>query len=214
MRTARIRGLAALLALTLGATVAEARGRVGLSLGFNFGVPVYYRPCYGPGYYYRPYPVYVAPPPLVVQPVPVVQPVTVVQPAPVVQAVQPVYQAPAPVAAPAPTIARAQRQDEPPLAGIDQCLEQLRSQDERARSDAAIQLGRLKARRAVGPLTQALQTERNPAVRDAAARGLGLIGDPVALNALQRAAQADDDRDVRHSAAFAAEILRSNLRNQ
>jgi HEAT repeat protein len=48
-------------------------------------------------------------------------------------------------------------------------------------------------------------------VREAAARALGLIGAPTALSALQYAAQADDDRDVRHSASFAADVIRSNL---
>ena len=50
-----------------------------------------------------------------------------------------------------------------------------------------------------------------PSVREAAARALGLIGDTATLPALQRAAQADDDHDVRHSAQFAAEVIRSNL---
>jgi hypothetical protein len=39
-----------------------------------------------------------------------------------------------------------------------------------------------------------------------------LIGSPAALPALQNAAQADSDRDVRHSASFSAEIIRANLR--
>ena len=93
-------------------------------------------------------------------------------------------------------------------------LQQLNSPDERARADAAMQLGRMKSRRAVEPLTQTLGGDRSPAVREAAARGLGLIGAPAALTALQRAAQADDDRDVRHSASFAAEVIRSNLRGR
>jgi hypothetical protein len=44
-------------------------------------------------------------------------------------------------------------------------------------------------------------------VREAAARGLGLIGAASSLEALQRAALADDDREVRHSAGFAAEVI-------
>jgi hypothetical protein len=39
-----------------------------------------------------------------------------------------------------------------------------------------------------------------------------LIGSPSALKALQNAAQGDDDRDVRHSAQFAAESIRANMR--
>jgi HEAT repeat protein len=74
-----------------------------------------------------------------------------------------------------------------------------------------IQLGRLKAGGAVEPMIRALSEDRSPLARDAAARGLGLIADPAALNALQRAAQSDDDRDVRRSAAFAADVIRANL---
>ena len=55
-----------------------------------------------------------------------------------------------------------------------------------------------------------LAADRSAAVREAAARGLGLIGSSDALPALQRAAQADDNRDVRHSAQFAAEGIRSS----
>jgi HEAT repeat protein len=94
---------------------------------------------------------------------------------------------------------------------VDAALQQLASADERGRAEAAVQLGRLHADRAVAPLTRALEQDRSPQVREAAARGLGLIAAPSSLSALQRAAQADSDRDVRHSASFAAEIIRSNL---
>jgi HEAT repeat protein len=40
---------------------------------------------------------------------------------------------------------------------------------------------------------------------------LGLIASPRSLPALIQAAQADNDRDVRHSAQFAVEIIRANL---
>jgi HEAT repeat protein len=72
----------------------------------------------------------------------------------------------------------------------------------------------MKCTRAVQTLTQALSNDSSPAVRESAARGLGLLGDASALAALQRAAQTDVDRDVRHSASFSAEILRSNLRGR
>jgi HEAT repeat protein len=55
-----------------------------------------------------------------------------------------------------------------------------------------------------------LQEDGDPAVRESAARGLGLIADPAALTALEQAAQSDGDRDVRHSAAFAAEVIRAH----
>ena len=74
-----------------------------------------------------------------------------------------------------------------------------------------MQLGRLHAGRAVEPLMRALEQDRTAAVREAAARGLGLIAAPSSLATLHRAAQADDDRDVRNSASFAAEIIRANL---
>jgi HEAT repeat protein len=57
-----------------------------------------------------------------------------------------------------------------------------------------------------------LNSDTSPRARDAAARALGLIAAPQSLNALQTAAQADDDREVRQSARFAAEVIRGNLR--
>ena len=78
--------------------------------------------------------------------------------------------------------------------------------------DAAMELGRMRADRAVEPLCTLVSTDRSPLVREAAARALGLIGSQRALNALQQAAQADNDRDVRRSAQFSAEVIRTNLR--
>jgi HEAT repeat protein len=95
---------------------------------------------------------------------------------------------------------------------VDAALQQLAGGDDRGRAEAALRLGRLRAGRAVDALTGALGQDRSPAVREAAARGLGLIAAPSSLPALQHAAQADDDRDVRHSADFAAEVIRANLR--
>jgi hypothetical protein len=194
-----------LLALALVAVAAsEAHAR--WFVGVRIGVPIYAGPyCYG---YYRPYPygVYVAPPPVIVAPPPVVQAVPAA-PVPV-----PAYSSPAANAGPeqlpaAPVpIARGV----PPAAGAS-AWDDLNSTEERARADAIIQLGRRKDRRAVGPLTRALREDRSPTVREAAARGLGLIGAPASLNALQHAAQADDDRDVRRSASFAADVIRANL---
>jgi HEAT repeat protein len=92
-------------------------------------------------------------------------------------------------------------------------LQLLRSPDECARRDAAMDLGRMRTDRAVDPLTATLAGDHSPVVRDAAARALGLIAAPRSLTALIRAAQADNDRDVRHSAQFAVEIIRTNLKN-
>jgi HEAT repeat protein len=120
---------------------------------------------------------------------------------------QPVYQA-APSSVPTPAIVRTQGQ-ELSQAGIDQYMRQLRDPDEQVRADTVVQLGHLKALASVDPLAATLAGDRSPMVREAAARALGLIGSPKALPALQRAASADPDRDVRHSAQFAIDIVQS-----
>lgn len=169
----------------------------GISIGVGFGFPLYRPcyPCYG-GYYYRPYPVYMAPPPVIVQPAPVVQTVPVVQP---------VYTSPPP----APVVAHAA-----PAEGqngeVERLMQQLADPNEHVRADCVMQLGRLRAQSAIDPLAATLAGDRSPVVREAAARALGLIGSPKAMPALQQAAQVDTDRDVRHSAEFALEVVRTN----
>jgi hypothetical protein len=202
-----VKGIAAALLLAA-LPLAPAQAGVRWSVGINLAPPAYYySPYWGrPYYYYRPYPVYVSPPAVIVQPAPVLQAVPVVQPA---------YSSPveaAPTLAPPPpsTAAPAQTTAWVP-EGPDAAMQRLNSTDDGVRADAAVQLGRVKALRAVQPLTQLLAADRSAAVREAAARGLGLIGSADALPALQRAAQADDDREVRHSAQFAAEVIRSAL---
>jgi hypothetical protein len=182
--------------------VAAVDGRAGWGIGVRIGAPVYYRP-WGPYYYPYPYyayrPVYVAPPPVVVESPPVIVPSA--------PALQPVYQA-APSSAPSPTIVRTQGQDLS-QADLNHYIQLLRDPDEHVRADAVVQLGHLKALASVDPLAATLAGDRSPMVRDAAARALGLIGSPKALPALQRAATADPDRDVRHSAQFAVDIVQS-----
>jgi HEAT repeat protein len=204
-----MKGIAAALILAA-LPLASAQAHVNWAVGINLGAPFFYHPCYHcyePYYYYRPYPVYVAQPAVVVQPAPVYQ----VAPAP-----QPAYSSPAEAAPPTvppppvPATVTAQPAAWAPDAAEAQ-LQRLNAADDQARADAAVQLGRMKATRAVPPLERLLSGDRSAAVREAAARGLGLIGSPDALPALQRAAQADDDRDVRHSAQFAAEVIRSGL---
>jgi HEAT repeat protein len=95
---------------------------------------------------------------------------------------------------------------------IDQLLAQLSSTQEHVRCDTAMDLGRLKATKAVDSLQRMLANDASPVAREAAARALGLIGSAQSLNALIRAAQLDTDRDVRHSAQFAVEIIRTILR--
>jgi hypothetical protein len=193
--------LAALLVLAVSCPAAHGHGG-GIGVGVYIGGPAYYypRPYWGPYYYYRPVvPVYVAPPPVIVQPAPapvVVQPATPVveaQPTPSLQTV-PVQ----------PATRVETRADE-----IDQWMQQLSNPDDKARADAAIRLGRLKARRAAEPLERMVLSDPSADVRDAAARGLGLIGMPASVRALQQAAQVDNDRGVRASAQFAIEVIRN-----
>lgn len=198
-----VSGVIASLAMSLPAQAGHrgCGGGGGWSVGIGIGAPLYYRPwpLYD-YYYYRPYPVYVAPPPpIIVQPAPVIQQAPVVQPAPA-------YQAPAPT----PLTSRSQSTVEP--AGIDHHLQMLTNPDDHVRADSVMQLGRLKAQRAIDPLAATLTGDRSPAVREAAARALGLIGASQALPALQHAAQSDSDHDVRRSAQFAVEVIQS--RNQ
>jgi hypothetical protein len=203
------------------ASLASAHG---WGVGINIGIPLYYPRPYYPypypvyGYYFQPYPYYYAPPvafaeqPAVVVPsAPTYVPVPTA-PAPTPKA--PNAPAPKPVQtanAPAPTtVVQAGNSDR--ALKIAQLLGQLKQTQEDARRDAAIELGRLKATGAVEPLITCLSSDNSPAVREAAARGLGLIASPQSLTALIHAAQADSDRDVRHAAQFAVEIIRTHLR--
>jgi hypothetical protein len=218
MKWLRLSAVSVLCLLALSSRPAQARVFVGVGIG----LPVWGPPCYGwRPYYYRPYyyaPYYYAPPPVVVaQPAPV----TVVQPAPVtvVQPSQPAATAlqPVPVtqstsaSSPEPPLVRAASADSRQTA-VSGWLQRLSHSDDAVRSEAAIELGRMKARRAVDPLAATLAGDRSPAVREAAARALGLIGSPQALTALQHAALADNDNNVRHIAQFAADVIQSNQR--
>jgi hypothetical protein len=191
----------ALMFAFAGLALAGARTELqaGWGIGVRVGGPVYYGP-WAPYYYpYYPYgAVYAAPPPVVVESAPVLVPPPAsapgtLPPAPVpVSGVQPVSQV----------------QAAPPV-DINYYLQQLRNPDERGRADTVLQLGRLKAVSCVDPIAATLAGDRSPVVREAAARALALIGSPKALPALQRAAQVDPDRDVRHSAQFAVEVVQS-----
>jgi HEAT repeats len=201
--------------LLLGVAVAfaaftPAQGQAWVRVGIGIGFPIYAGPYYGPYYYpyYQPYPIYAAPAPVYVAPAPAV-----------VQQPPPVYSQPVPTV-------RAQESHSPSyeetapqpklVAGIpadfNRAIQQLSNQDERARSDAALELGRMKAQQAVDQLCTMLQSDHSPQVRETAARALGLIGNPRALAALQNSAMADGDREVRHSSQFSAEVIRASLR--
>ena len=66
MRSVRTLSLAVLALAGL-----TGAAQAGVAIGLSFGVPVWPRPYYcGYGYYYRPYPVYVAAPPPLILPAP------------------------------------------------------------------------------------------------------------------------------------------------
>ena len=203
------------LLLILSATLAAsqftqtAQARPYVSFGLRFGPGYYYGP--GPYYYGYGYPYY-APGPLVYE----VAPRIVVRSAPEVG--EPIPPAPAPYVPPAPSVAPSSPNVIPVVNAtpggtrLDSLMAQLSDANENIRRDAALDLGRMKAQKAVDPLMTLLSKDSSPVVRDGAARGLGLIASPRSLNALIFAAQADNDRDVRRSAQFAVEVIRTNLR--
>lgn len=205
---------ALLLALGFSPFAQNAHAWVGVRIGI--GVPLYVGP--GPYYYggypyYYPAPVYVAPGPVVYQTAP---PATVVVRSPG-ELVGAPASAPVPVAnaapspAPLPPVSNVVpvSNQTPQVAGL---VRQLADANETVRRDAAIELGRQKADSAVEALANTLAKDTSPIAREGAARGLGLIASQRSLNALIFAAQADNDREVRHSAQFAVEVIRSNLR--
>jgi hypothetical protein len=207
-----------LIGLLFGVTgpVASAHGPK-ISFGFNFGIPLYGPYCHGHHYHHYPkyivtQPVYVAQP-VVVAPAPVAVPQPVIVPQPVVVPPSPVVKhVPVSVVDKQVTNVAATAQTvnwKQPGQG-EELLQLLNDPDERIRSEAVIQLGRLKLDRAVDPLAATLAGDKSPLVRDAAARALGLIGASRALTALIYAAQADPDHDVRRSAQFAVEIIKLN----
>ena len=210
---ARIQLIGAVLLCGLAAGTAHAGPPVRWSVGINVGAPAYRPHCYhhyGHHHYWgvplvHTYPYYYAPAPVIYEPAPVI-----VQPRPVVVTSpsysNPTFSAPEPTPAPATPVAN--------QANVDFHLQRLTSTDENVRRESVMELGRARTDRAVDPLTATLAGDRSPAVRDAAARALGLIAAPRSLTALIHASQADNDRDVRHSAQFAVEIIRTNLQRQ
>jgi hypothetical protein len=99
---------------------------------------------------------------------------------------------------------------------VDDLARQLRSDpDYKIRLSAALNLGRLGDRRAVGPLVEALG-DRDRTVRGVAAAALGKLVDASvdgdladrALAALERAAQDDADATVRGEARRSADAIR------
>jgi hypothetical protein len=231
MRTLLTRIPIALVVLACSWNGAQAGFGVRIGIGIPFPYPYYYGygPYYRPYYYGYGYPYYgpvvvAAPGPAVV----VQSPSAAVPPAPAGASYQaappssppPTLPSPTPVSAAPPleatppnTLAPVVARNTPELApDAERLMQLLHDPGEGARISAVMQLGRNRALQAVEPITQMLNGDSSPLVRDAAARALGLIASPSSLKALQTAAQADDDREVRHSAQFAAEVIRSNLR--
>jgi hypothetical protein len=204
--------LALFTLLALSPFAQNAQAWVGVRIGI--GVPLYY----GPGPYY-PYPYYY--PPYYAAPAPAVVYQTAPAPAPVVVRSPESEALPAPLAPPttsystpepAPLKVVPVNHESP--AQVNALLQRLSDPNETARRDAAMDLGRLKAQSAIDPLVTVLSKDSSSVARDGAARALGLIGSSRCLNALIYAAQADNDREVRHSAQFAVEVIRTNLRGQ
>jgi hypothetical protein len=197
----------ALLGIVTAAVDAGPPVRIGIGIGF--GGPYYWRG-YGYPYYYGgypyPYPYPYAVPGPVVYPAPVVvQPGTVVATTPSQS-----FSAPEPT----PVITNSQVNPVNPNAqgNLDFHLSRLTNPDEGLRSESVMELGRSKSERAIDPLAATLAGDRSATVREAAARALGIIASPRSLTALINAAQADNDREVRHSAQFAVEVIRANLK--
>jgi HEAT repeat protein len=97
-----------------------------------------------------------------------------------------------------------------PQADFERDLGLLADSNETVRLDAVRRLGRARVSRAIDPLAATLAGDQSPAVREAAARGLAILGDPRALPALLRASEGDADRDVRLAAQFAVEVIHAH----
>lgn len=202
--------LSCALLLSLFSQSSQARPYVGFGIrigpGYYYGPRPYY---YGYGYpYYAPGPIiYEVAPPIVIRSSASPPPIYETVPAPSSPDAPP-----APYVAPVPSTVAPTQNVAPAPGRAGELLSHLGDPSEAVRRDSALNLGRLKAQEAVDPLIQLLSKDTSPNVRDAAARGLGLIASPRSLNALIYAAQADDDREVRRSAQFAVEVIRTNLR--
>jgi hypothetical protein len=194
----------AMLACALASKPAEAHGFWSVGVRLNF--PLYFGGGYAPYYPYYYQPVYVQPAPVYIQPAPVVTAPACPQPAYPAR----LYAQPSTESPPLASVGAPQRVAPPP-PGLDGQLRALDDPDENVRAEAALQLGRARTEASLDRLTTTLTSDRSPKVREAAARALGLIGSVKALPVLQRAALSDQDRDVRHSAEFAVDVVRTGF---
>jgi len=85
---------------------------------------------------------------------------------------------------------------------IEDILNDLRSDDESKRKSAVFMAGELKIKESIKLLINILKQDKNKVIRNNAARALGKIGDPKAIDALAEALY-DIDYFVRQSAAWA-----------
>jgi hypothetical protein len=216
-------GLSVAMTASLFAQTSQAGPRISFGIGIGPGYFYGPRPYYGYGYGYRygyGYPYY-APGPIVYEVAPPPPPIVIRQstsspppayetvPAPSAPSVPP-----APYVAPVPSTIIPTQNVAPAPGRMGELLGRLNDPSEAVRRDSALDLGRLKVEQAVDPLMQMLAKDSSANARDAAARALGLIASPRSMKALIYAAQADDDREVRRSAQFAVEVIRSNLRGK
>jgi hypothetical protein len=81
--------------------------------------------------------------------------------------------------------------------------------DFRLRVSAALALGKSKNALARGPLEQQMRKDDQEAVRAASAAGLGALGDPAAVEALEDVAQHDKSASVRETAKASLKKLRT-----
>ena len=91
------------------------------------------------------------------------------------------------------------------MSGVDELIEELKSEDAEARAGAAIELGKCRIKRAVPALIERLKDE-DVTVRWRAAEALGKIGDASAVPALIKTLK-DENRDVRKAATRALGVM-------
>jgi hypothetical protein len=87
-----------------------------------------------------------------------------------------------------------------PCTGLEDCLNDLKSQDASKKSGAIFILGTLKDKRAAPALVALLREDRDPGIRSSAIKAVGFLRDPSAVPVL---AELLDDADLRLDAVKA-----------
>lgn len=132
--------------------------------------------------------------------------VIITQPAPAVVVTQP-HAASVFVTQPVPAFTTLAPKPVLPVDTLGDSLKMLSSHWAVKRREAATKLGRLRASSALGPLMDVLRNDKDVDVRKAAAWALAEIGDTVALDYLEKAAQFDKSPEVRAAARTASQKL-------